>query len=163
KARLAKERERNTKVAQTRPVAVTEDMSWRELRHVMDEELQRLPEKYRAAVVLCCLEGKSRDEAAEALGWSMNTVKSCLEAGRGGGRGAVALAAGGAGPAPAGAAARFAAGAERGGRAAGPGRDDGKLGHGVHHATAGDRGDRRAGPLAGRRRAARHARGETEG
>lgn len=40
----------------------TEDAT--DLRRVIDEELSRLPEKYRAAVVLCDLEGVCRKEAA---------------------------------------------------------------------------------------------------
>ena len=46
------------------------------------EELDRLPEKYRAPVVLCLLGGLTRDEAAEQIGYSLNTLKRRLEAGR---------------------------------------------------------------------------------
>src|SRR4029077_2801831 len=39
-----------------------------ELRRVLDQEIGRLPERFRVAVVLCYLEGKSVDEAARQLG-----------------------------------------------------------------------------------------------
>jgi multidrug efflux system membrane fusion protein len=49
-----------------------------ELRRVLDEEIGRLPERFRAAVVLCYLEGKSLDEAAVLLGCPRGTVASRL-------------------------------------------------------------------------------------
>ncbi len=49
-----------------------------ELTLVIQEEIGRLPEKYRAAVVLCYLEGLTHEMAAERLGWPVGSVKSRL-------------------------------------------------------------------------------------
>lgn len=48
----------------------------------MDEEVWRLAEVYRLPVILCCLEGRSLDEAARELGWTPGSVKGRLERGR---------------------------------------------------------------------------------
>ena len=58
------------------------EVSWKEMQGVFDEELQRLPEKYRLPLVLCCLEGRTRDEAARQLGCTVDKVKGLLERGR---------------------------------------------------------------------------------
>jgi hypothetical protein len=58
------------------------EISLREARTVIDEELAKLSEKYRAPLVLCYLEGATRDEAAQQLGWSLGTLKRRLEQGR---------------------------------------------------------------------------------
>jgi len=59
-----------------------EDITWRELRTVLDEELGRLPEKWRLPLILCYLEGRSQEEAARQLGWSKSTLLRRLEEAR---------------------------------------------------------------------------------
>ncbi|MBP3959535.1 RNA polymerase sigma factor [Gemmata sp. G18] len=57
-------------------------MTGRELLAILDEEIGNLPPRYRGALVLCYLEGLSRDEAAARLGIPVGTLKTRLERGR---------------------------------------------------------------------------------
>jgi RNA polymerase sigma factor (sigma-70 family) len=59
-----------------------DDPSRFELSRVIDEELAKLPAKYRAPVVLCYLEGLTHDEAARQLDWPVGTVKGRLSRAR---------------------------------------------------------------------------------
>jgi RNA polymerase sigma factor (sigma-70 family) len=54
----------------------------RELLTVLDEELQALPEKSRAPLILCYLEERTRDEAARQLNVSVRTLQRRLELAR---------------------------------------------------------------------------------
>src|SRR5262249_54243098 len=64
------------------PADAADDLTWRELRQVLDAELARLAERYRLPLILCRLEGLTRDEAAARLGCGVQQVKGMLERGR---------------------------------------------------------------------------------
>jgi RNA polymerase sigma factor (sigma-70 family) len=59
-----------------------DELTARELLWILDEEVRRLPEVYRLPVLLCCLEGRSQEEAARYLGWTPGSLKGRLERGR---------------------------------------------------------------------------------
>jgi RNA polymerase sigma factor (sigma-70 family) len=51
---------------------------WQDVRPILDEEIQRLPEKYRLPVLLCYLEGQTNDEAAQLLNCPRGTIATRL-------------------------------------------------------------------------------------
>lgn len=59
-----------------------DQVTWGELRTVLDDELNRLPVSLRTPLLLCYLDGRTQDEAARQLGWSKSTVRRRLERGR---------------------------------------------------------------------------------
>jgi RNA polymerase sigma factor (sigma-70 family) len=78
----AKRREREAQAPPRPPADGEADVDRRELCAVLDEELNRLPAPYRAPFLLCHVEGRTRDEAARQLGWSLRTLQRRLERGR---------------------------------------------------------------------------------
>jgi RNA polymerase sigma factor (sigma-70 family) len=65
------------------PAASDEEAAaWRDLRPLLDEAIDSLPEKYRTPVVLCYLEGKTNQEAARELGCPKGTVAIRLKRAR---------------------------------------------------------------------------------
>jgi RNA polymerase sigma factor (sigma-70 family) len=82
KARAAKRQTREATVDTLPDPPAPEPAAWADLRPVLDRELERLPAKYRGPIVLCDLEGKTRQEAARRLGWPEGTVNSRLSIGR---------------------------------------------------------------------------------
>jgi RNA polymerase sigma factor (sigma-70 family) len=79
RANRARRRDCERQAMRDRPAEdAWEAESRRELRAVVEEELRRLPEKYRAPLLLCELEGRTRQAAARELGWPSGTVASRL-------------------------------------------------------------------------------------
>jgi RNA polymerase sigma factor (sigma-70 family) len=58
------------------------DPSLAETQALLDEELAMLPEKYRSVLILCYIQGLTRDQVADRLGLSLAGVKKRLERGR---------------------------------------------------------------------------------
>lgn len=87
RARSSKASEREKEIAGGRSEEVADPRNsgaafGRDVRPVLDEEIARLPDKYRAPVVLSYLEGKTTDETAQLLGWSRGTVATRLSRAR---------------------------------------------------------------------------------
>jgi RNA polymerase sigma factor (sigma-70 family) len=55
-----------------------DQVTWHELRGVLDQEIARLPDKYRNPLVLCYFEGKSHARAARELGWPTRSLSNRL-------------------------------------------------------------------------------------
>ena len=53
-----------------------------ELAAILDQEVNRLPAKYRSPIVLCYLQGLTHEEAAGQLNWPLGTVKGRLSRAR---------------------------------------------------------------------------------
>lgn len=79
----ARNRLRPAPLDATEPISDTQlpDPSWRETCDALHAELDRLPDRYRLPLLLCYLEGQTRDEAATALELSAGTVKGRVRRG----------------------------------------------------------------------------------
>jgi len=73
---------REQRPIQQSQTSAMDEMTWRELRSVLHDELHRLAEKHQAPLILCYFEGKTQDEAAQQLGWNKWTLKDRLEQAR---------------------------------------------------------------------------------
>jgi RNA polymerase sigma factor (sigma-70 family) len=82
RATAARRKLRERQVTQMPEPAVPEADLWEDLQPLLDQELSRLPDKYRVAIVLCDLEGKTHREAARQLGVPDGTLSARLSRGR---------------------------------------------------------------------------------
>ncbi len=78
RADAARRRERERQARAAAGADPADEAAGRDLRRVLDEELNRLPPKYRTPVVLCYLEGQTQEEAARRLGCPRKTVTTRL-------------------------------------------------------------------------------------
>jgi RNA polymerase sigma factor (sigma-70 family) len=74
-----RKRERQVEVMPHPEIAPSEPKDW---QPVLDQELSRLPEKYRVTVILCDLEGRTRKDVARQLGLAEGTLSSRLATAR---------------------------------------------------------------------------------
>jgi RNA polymerase sigma factor (sigma-70 family) len=80
--RLQQERE-SMSMTETSSKPDQEDRAaWNELRPVLHDEINRLPDKYRLPVILSYLEGRTNEEVATLLDWPVGTVKGRLSRAR---------------------------------------------------------------------------------
>jgi RNA polymerase sigma factor (sigma-70 family) len=81
KGAAARRRRHEQRAAEMEPASANGEGD-HELASILHEELDRLPEKYRAPIVLCHLVGLSHEQAAELRCWPIGTVRSRLARGR---------------------------------------------------------------------------------
>jgi RNA polymerase sigma factor (sigma-70 family) len=81
-ARAKSARQRRHEHQAPLPPTPGDEVLLRELQRVLDEELNRLPERYRAPLVLCCLAGKTQQQAAMELGWPAGSMARWLARGK---------------------------------------------------------------------------------
>ena len=82
KARADRRRQRESQPSVLPEPEAPSEPGCRELAAVVDEELHCLPDDCRSVLLLCYLEGLTRDQAARRLGWSLRTLDRRLERGR---------------------------------------------------------------------------------
>jgi RNA polymerase sigma factor (sigma-70 family) len=82
RAKAASRRSREAKAPIRSVSSPLDDLTWREAQALLHEELHRLPEEYRAPLVLCFLESRTLDEAAKRLGCGKGALRGKLERAR---------------------------------------------------------------------------------
>jgi RNA polymerase sigma factor (sigma-70 family) len=78
----ARRQRHEPRAAESIAVHFADDLSWREVQLIIHEEVDRLPERLKAPLVLCYLQGIGQDQAALELGLPKGTLKGRLERAR---------------------------------------------------------------------------------
>jgi RNA polymerase sigma factor (sigma-70 family) len=82
KLRAAIARRRARESLAVAPGVAAEDLTVREAGEMLHAELEKLPPRYKGPLVLCYLQGKTHDEAAAELGWTVTAFRGRLERAR---------------------------------------------------------------------------------
>jgi RNA polymerase sigma factor (sigma-70 family) len=78
KRNAARRREQEARLEPSTGLNPSGEVAWREVQAILEEEIHRLPQKYRAPFLLCCIQTLPRAEAARQLGVKEGTVWSRL-------------------------------------------------------------------------------------
>jgi RNA polymerase sigma factor (sigma-70 family) len=82
RARRARRSRKEAVLAASEAVVDAENVSWREVRQALEEEIARLPDDLRTAVAVCLFEGRTQDEAGRLLNVNPRTLKDRVRRGR---------------------------------------------------------------------------------
>jgi polysaccharide biosynthesis/export protein len=84
RTRIVRQRELEKGASQMPAVSQGDEneLTWDEIRALLHEEIDRLPENYRRAVLLCYFEDHTNEEAARILRWPVGTVKGRMSRAR---------------------------------------------------------------------------------
>jgi len=82
KTQAIRRRQREQRAASDTETRAEPDMAHSDLWPLLHAEVNQLPAKYRTPIVLCYLNGKTNEQAAEELGWPLGTLKIRLTRGR---------------------------------------------------------------------------------
>ncbi|HEY3789471.1 MAG TPA: RNA polymerase sigma factor [Urbifossiella sp.] len=64
------------------PTPANNSTDWNDLLRIVDEELAKIPDENRSALIACFLREQTHDEAARELGWSLSTLRRRLDRGK---------------------------------------------------------------------------------
>jgi RNA polymerase sigma factor (sigma-70 family) len=83
RARLRRECRQKKEAAAVKPISInTDDLTWREVRRVLEEEVAQLPGELRSPVILCLFQELTQEEAAVRLQLNPRTLRDRLQRGR---------------------------------------------------------------------------------
>jgi RNA polymerase sigma factor (sigma-70 family) len=82
RSQAARRRERESAAMASNESSHADNPGDAETLRLIHEELSNLPEVMRLPLILCCVEGASREDAARQLGWTLGSLKGRLERAR---------------------------------------------------------------------------------